>query len=607
MEEAAAHNVADVCIGAQCPSYQETKEMIVAPFLQRGSLVYFWVRSNKDLRREAARPNDPQLKGHFVSDLTMGVFLAYFPTWLKFHELFRLGAYIHPFDFISNAYSNDLKASDQYLVHGDTWEAKFRALKDFEDPFALLTPAMQEGSALGGPFLPLECTLSELHHRMGLGSIWTIGLPLMPASINQNGKKSHYRLYTFPKHWQTELGVKSGLALPRTSFSNMASVTAPIIENAISLAGSALQDAMPRDANDSRLQNLSPTQPLTSTRSRVRFGSPINLIEVGSTDVVRWIPVDIKPDSLQARVVPGVPVVVHGPPVSAQPSQILPTALKRRATDDLYHPGTPKKMKTAAETHLNLEGLDANDAGRLMGYAHKQILSVAAMAGLLNPTHFEIGPRGTIRLTESGLMAVAGPEDTTADPETLRNLKRRRCALMATEVRYFMDQGGFWENGNGYLAPLKIILDEKNEVSPGDLLKYILVMYTHVAASLSYLLDTAQTLQSQRHEPMEEETKIAIARILKVLYSPHKGKGLSPATRSKVANTQPGRPRLEMAQYLVGIAKNYLDMFVFSDTALKHTKPLSVKHSKQLARSLAQQKQLSVDIQRLLDAHDDES
>lgn len=36
MGEPAAHNVADVCIGAQCPSYQETKEMIVAPFLQRG-------------------------------------------------------------------------------------------------------------------------------------------------------------------------------------------------------------------------------------------------------------------------------------------------------------------------------------------------------------------------------------------------------------------------------------------------------------------------------------------------------------------------------------------------------------------------------------------
>ncbi|RSM21048.1 hypothetical protein CDV31_000096 [Fusarium ambrosium] len=601
----------------------------------------------------------------------MGVFLAYFPTWLKFHELFRLGAYIHPFDFISNAYSNDLKASDQYLVHGDTWEAKFRALKDFEDPFALLTPAMQEGSALGGPFLPLECTLSELHHRMGLGSIWTIGLPLMPASINQNGKKSYYRLYAFPEHWQTELGVKSALALPRTSFSNMASVTAPIIENAIScqwyhisseidyrhgrvayhigiklgtptgkmhpgwtthlpgkdgllcqrygchdltktqfgsaVAGSALQDAMPRDANDSRLQNLSPNQPLTSTRSRVRFGSPINLVEVGSTDVVRWSPVDIKPDSLKARVVPGVPVVVHGPPVSAQPSQILPTALERRATDDLYHPGTTKKMKTAAETHLNLEGLDANDAGRLMGYTHKEILSVAAMAGLLNPTHFEVGPSGTIGFTESGLLAVAGPETTTASPETFHSLERRRRAPITTQMRYFMDQGGFWENGNECLAPLKDILDDKHEVSSRGLLDYISWVYKSVADPLADLLDTAQTLKSQRHDPMTEEMKTSITRALNALYRQHKGNGLSPATRSRVADTQPGRPRLEMAQYLVGIAKNYLDMFVFTDAALKHTKPLPTEYAQQLARSLAQQKQLSTDVQSLLDAHDDES
>ncbi|KAJ4236971.1 hypothetical protein NW759_000095 [Fusarium solani] len=160
----------------------------------------------------------------------MGVFLAYFLTWLKFHELFRLGAYVHPFDFISNIYTNDLKASDQYFVHGASWEAKFGALNDFGDPFVLLTPAMQEGSALGGPFLPLECTLSEVHHRMGLGSVWTVGLPLMPASIEE---KSCYRLYAFPKHWQTELPVKHGYTLPRTRLATMASVTTLISEKII--------------------------------------------------------------------------------------------------------------------------------------------------------------------------------------------------------------------------------------------------------------------------------------------------------------------------------------------------------------------------------------
>ncbi|KAJ4194756.1 hypothetical protein NW767_009942 [Fusarium falciforme] len=90
---------------------------------------------------------------------------------------------------------------------------------------------MQEGSALGEPFLPLECTLSEVHHRMGQGSIWTIGLTLMPVSIDRNGKKSCYRLYAFPKHWQTDLLVQPAYTLPRTSSATMASITTPIREN----------------------------------------------------------------------------------------------------------------------------------------------------------------------------------------------------------------------------------------------------------------------------------------------------------------------------------------------------------------------------------------
>ncbi|KAI8688993.1 hypothetical protein NCS55_00155000 [Fusarium keratoplasticum] len=609
MGEPAAHNVADVCIGAQCPSYQETKEMIVAPFLQRGcsralprppeelrhhrllvgftpeglpcvaridprlrqwttddtsirsfspriftslwggqdvschfaplstlltakrlrdleaalwasrkgitdnnidsaaeqkseqdalirlgrdgldqaarefqnanpttyilriqlihaALMYFWVKSSKNLRGEAARPDNPYLKGYFVPDLAMGVFLAYFPTWLKFHELFRLGAYIHPFDFISSVYSGDLKASDQYFVHGASWEAKFGALKDFEDPFALLTPAMQEGSALGGPFLPLECTLSEVHH-----------------------------------------------------------------------------------------------------------------------------------------------LEVHGPPVTPQPSQTLHTTLKRRATDDLYHPGTPKKMKTAAETHLNLEGLDANDAGRVMGYAHKEVLGFAAMAGLLNPTHFEVGPSGTIGLTASGLMAAAGPDLTAADPKAYEDLERRRCALMATEVRYFMHRGGFWEDGHASMVLLTDMLDEKFEVAPEDLLGHITAMYELIADPLADLLDTVKTLKNQRHEPMSEEMKTSIMGALNVLYSQHEGDGPSPATLLRVANTHPGRPRLEMAQYLVGIAEKYLNMVIFSDGILKCTKCTwsgPVENAQQLARSLAQQKQLSTGIQGLLDADGDE-
>ncbi|EEU48857.1 uncharacterized protein NECHADRAFT_75428 [Fusarium vanettenii 77-13-4] len=583
----------------------------------------------------------------------MGVFLAYFPTWLKFHELFRLGAYIHPFDFISSVYTRDLWASDRYKVYGGSWEAEFGSLKDFEDPFAFLTPAMQEGSALGGPFLPLECTLSEVHHRMGLGSIWTIGLPLMPAPIEENGKKSCYRVYAFPKHWEKEILFRFGYTLPRTSLATMASVTTPISEDIITrgwrgisshidrrhgrvayhigtklgtptgkmhpgwtthlpgkdgllckrygchdltktqlgptVTGPVSQDAISMNDNGSHPQNLSPTRSLTSNWPQVRFGSPIDLAEVDSADVTRWSPVDIKPDSFEARIVPGVPVEVHGPPVSAQPSQLLHATLKRRATDDLYHPGTPKKMKTAAETHLNLEGLDANDTCRLMGHAHEEVLGVATIAGLFDPTHFEVGPSGTIGLTESGLLAVADSKAARGgNSEALQNWIRRKCALMVAEVRHRVDCGGFWRDGHTSLLPLKNLLNGGQEISPGEVVQCISRIYEQIADSLEDLLETAKTLKSQRHEPMTEETKTAVMRALNTLYSQHEVGRLSSATRLRVANTLPGRPRLEMAQYLVGIATNYLDPVVFNDGAMKRVKPLEDKL--QLVRSLRQRR-----------------
>ncbi|KAI8691667.1 hypothetical protein NCS56_00159800 [Fusarium sp. Ph1] len=201
-------------------------------------------------------------------------------------------------------------------------------------------------------------------------------------------------------------------------------------------------------------------------------------------------------------------------------------------------------MKTAAEAHLNLEGLDADDTCRLMGHAHEEVLGVAAMAELFNPTHFEVGPSGTIGLTESGLMAVADSKVARGDnPEALQNWTRRKCALI---------------------------------------------------------------LKSQRYEPRTEEMKTAVMRALYALYSQHESGRPSPATRLRVANTLPGRPRLEIAQYLVGIAEYYLKMVVFSDGILKDARPRPVEDALQLAQSLVQQKLLSIDIQRLLGAHDDE-
>ncbi|KAI8719553.1 hypothetical protein NCS52_00736400 [Fusarium sp. LHS14.1] len=630
--------------------------------LIHAALVYFWIRTSKDLR------GDTDSKGHFVPDVATGVFLAYFPTWLKFHELFRLGAYIHPFDFISSVYSNDLKMSDQYLVHGESLEAKFGALKDFGDPFALLTPAMQEGSALGGPFLPLECTLSEVHHRMGLGSIWTIGLPLMPVSIEENGKMRHYRLYAFPKHWQTELSDKHGYIVHhQAALATMASVTASISEGTIThkwssiashinrcnnrvayhigtklgtptgkvhpgwtthlpgkdgllckrygchdltktqfgptVTGPVSQDAISMNDNGSHPQNLSPTRSPTSTWPQVRFGSPINLAEVDSADAIRWSPLDVKPNSFEARILPGVPVEVHGPPVSTQPSKVLPATLKRRATGDLHYSGSPKKMKSAAETHLNLEGLDANDAGRLMGYAHKEILSVATTAGLLNPTYLEVGPSGTLGLMESGLMAIEDSKPARTDPDAPQNRGRRKGDSLAAEVRHLMDQGGFWKDGHTSLLPLKNLLNGGQEISSAEVVHCITRMHEQVADSLEDLLETEETLTSHRHKPMTEEMKTAVMRALNALYSQHGAGSPSLAARSSVANALPGRPRLKMAQYLVGIAGKYLDLIVFSDGLLKPVKP--VMNELQFTRSLTREFRLSNAIRQLLDVYHD--
>jgi hypothetical protein len=402
--------------------------------------------------------------------------------------------------------------------------------------------------------------------------------------------------------WTTHLPGKDGLFCKRYGCHDLTKT-----QFGPTVAGSELQDTISRNSNDSHLHNLSPTQSLTSTQPQVRFGSPINLTEVDPTDVVYWSPANIQPDSFEARIVPGIPAEIPGPSESRQRSQLLHTTLKRRATNELYHPGTPKKMKMAAETHLNLEGLDANDTCRLMGHAHDEVLGVAAMAGLFNPTHFEVGPSGTLGLTESGLMAVADAKVARGgNPEASQNWTRRKCALMATEVRYRMDRGSFWEDGHASLLPLKNLLNGGQEVSPGEVVEYISRMYKQIADSLEDLLETAKTLKSQRHEPMTEEMKTAVMRALHALYSQHESGRSSPATRLRVANTLPGRPRLEIAQYLVGIAEKYLSMVVFSDGILKHAKPRPVEDALQLAQSLAQQKQLSSDIQRLLDAHDDE-
>lgn len=156
----------------------------------------------------------------------MGPFIAYFPTYLKFHELFRLGAYCHPFDLIDELYRRDQETHSDYTVKGDSWDTAFGDLKTFEDgPFAFLSPAMQEGSALAGPFLPIDCTLHEVHHYMGLGSIWGIGLPGMPATVCNDEGMAHFGLFAYPDHWTSELPY--ALGQPRQRQSIFASANPP--------------------------------------------------------------------------------------------------------------------------------------------------------------------------------------------------------------------------------------------------------------------------------------------------------------------------------------------------------------------------------------------
>ncbi|OIW28849.1 hypothetical protein CONLIGDRAFT_715304 [Coniochaeta ligniaria NRRL 30616] len=152
-------------------------------------LVWLWISKNVE-------------KDHQVP---MEVFVAYFPTYMKFHEVRRLGAYTEPFELVRSLYHRDLDGNNCFMVRVDNgWTKKVEsALQNITEggPFAFLTPAMIEGSALGGPFLEFESyTLSEIHHLSGLGSIWTIGLP--DSGVNMS---SSYALYGYPRHWDIEL------------------------------------------------------------------------------------------------------------------------------------------------------------------------------------------------------------------------------------------------------------------------------------------------------------------------------------------------------------------------------------------------------------------
>ena len=191
---------------------------------------WFWIEACSNRRAEPGRGILP------VKPVSLGVFIAYFPTWLKYHELYRLGAYGHPYDFISTNYASDLNASRDYRVQGAEWEKSFASLgSSVNEPFAFLTPAMQDGSALGGPFLPTKgLNLTEIHEMMHLGSIWSIGPPVMPAALPDiNGSKPCYSHLAFPDHWRKEVHCNSSYRLfsPDHHLCDMSKVFEPFEED----------------------------------------------------------------------------------------------------------------------------------------------------------------------------------------------------------------------------------------------------------------------------------------------------------------------------------------------------------------------------------------
>ncbi|VUC28106.1 unnamed protein product [Clonostachys rosea] len=88
------------------------------------ALVCFWM--TEDIENRVEKICGPSIN----AEINAGVFIAYFGVYLK--------------------------------VNGK-WGDAFKTLKDIGIvPFAFLTPAMMEGSALGGPFLPVQ-GLSSTH------------------------------------------------------------------------------------------------------------------------------------------------------------------------------------------------------------------------------------------------------------------------------------------------------------------------------------------------------------------------------------------------------------------------------------------------------------
>lgn len=181
------------------------------------AMIYKWVLLDDFLRGENCRESKRTRTTKLVEDPGFLRFAAYFPSWFLFHETNRIGAYGHPFDFVNAKYAEDM-ASDMRqdlfslpepkAEENKTFLGKFDVLNDKVEagPVVFMSPAMMEGSAMAGPYLPINNhTLSDVHACLGWGSVWNLGLPQMTTLHNGQRCIGAVGAFSLSKSWLTEL------------------------------------------------------------------------------------------------------------------------------------------------------------------------------------------------------------------------------------------------------------------------------------------------------------------------------------------------------------------------------------------------------------------
>ena len=73
---------------------------------------------------------------HAIPDCSVAVFIAYFPTWIKFYKLHRLGGHIYPFDLITALDKRNANANGDHKLDESPDKEKelMNGLKELRKP-----------------------------------------------------------------------------------------------------------------------------------------------------------------------------------------------------------------------------------------------------------------------------------------------------------------------------------------------------------------------------------------------------------------------------------------------------------------------------------------